>query len=137
MTLHSSTLFSLLGEKVRWSVQRQQVLAENIANADTPNFKSRDIKMPNFSRMVKKRQSSFQIMQTQKEHMPSIRSQNDYPIRTENRPYETDKSGNSVVLEEQLMKMNKTVADHRLAVNLTQKYVSLYRIALGRGGGRG
>ena len=46
--------------------------------------------------------------------------------------YETQPSGNAVVLEEQLLMANDTVGDHRMMTNLYQKNLNLLRIALGR-----
>ena len=39
----SLPLLQALTEKMRWHQSRQQVLAENIANADTPGFMERDL----------------------------------------------------------------------------------------------
>src|SRR3546814_14076552 len=45
-------LFSLLGKRMDWLGQRQKVLAQNIANADTPDYVPRDLKPQEFRRMV-------------------------------------------------------------------------------------
>src|SRR5437762_6634610 len=38
-----------LRTRMQWHQQRQRVLAENIANSDTPNFKPRDLVEPKFN----------------------------------------------------------------------------------------
>ena len=43
MDLSQSPLFSMLTRRLQWLGQRQQVLAQNIANSDTPGFKPRDV----------------------------------------------------------------------------------------------
>ena len=43
MALGSIALFQQLAEKMRWHQARQGVLAQNIANADTPGYVAREI----------------------------------------------------------------------------------------------
>jgi len=45
-------LFHLLGQRMDWLGQRQKVLAQNIANADTPDYVPHDLKPQEFRRMV-------------------------------------------------------------------------------------
>ncbi len=46
-------LFKLVGQRMNWLNQRQQVLAQNIANSDTPNFRPSDLKPGNFKALVR------------------------------------------------------------------------------------
>ena len=48
MQIGGIQLFQALGDKMRWHQERQGVLAENIANADTPGFMERDLKAFSF-----------------------------------------------------------------------------------------
>jgi len=41
-------------------------------------------------------------------------------------------AGNGVVLEEQVMKVNKNQIDHRMMNDLYKKHLSLYRVAIGK-----
>ena len=43
MDLTSLKLFKMAMTRMDWAAQRQKVLSQNIANADTPNYKARDI----------------------------------------------------------------------------------------------
>ena len=52
------------------------------------------------------------------------------------KPYEVAPTGNSVVLEEQVLKVSETAGDHRLMTNLYRKHIAMFKMALGRGGGR-
>ena len=38
MTISNIPLFSMLRTRMHWHQERQRVLAENVANADTPRF---------------------------------------------------------------------------------------------------
>ena len=48
MAINDMPILSALRTKMRWHQERQRVLAENIANSDTPNFKARDLVEPKF-----------------------------------------------------------------------------------------
>ena len=49
MNLGNLNVFSAATVKMGWLNQRQTVLAQNIANADTPNYRAKDLKAPTFS----------------------------------------------------------------------------------------
>src|SRR4051812_24382612 len=52
MPISNIPLFSMLRTRMQWHQERQKVLAENVANADTPNFRSRDLVPLKFDRMT-------------------------------------------------------------------------------------
>lgn len=132
-------LFKLVGQRMSWLNQRQQVLAQNIANSDTPNFRPRDLKPMSFKSMVLGGSGtgvgSVEPTRTNEAHM-GVGGAVDgkFTARPQKEVYETNLSGNSVVLEEQLLKVGETDMDYQLAANVYKKYVSMFRLALGRGG---
>ena len=48
MSINDLPVLSALRTKMQWHQERQRVLAENISNSDTPNFKPRDLVEPKF-----------------------------------------------------------------------------------------
>ena len=48
MPISDIPILSMLRTRMQWHQERQQVLAENVANADTPNYRARDLAPPNF-----------------------------------------------------------------------------------------
>ena len=52
MDLNKLDIFRLTNSKMGWLSERQTVLAQNIANADTPGYKAKDLKAPDFSSML-------------------------------------------------------------------------------------
>ena len=48
MAINDLSILSALRTKMQWHQERQRVLAENISNSDTPNFKPRDLIEPKF-----------------------------------------------------------------------------------------
>ena len=49
MSIGDSAIFGMMSEKMSWLSQRQRVLSQNIANADTPDYKARDIAKLSFT----------------------------------------------------------------------------------------
>ena len=45
-------IFSMLRSRMEWHQERQRVLAENVANADTPNYRPLDLAPPNFQQAL-------------------------------------------------------------------------------------
>ncbi len=48
MAITDIPIFSMLRTKMNWNQERQKVLAENVANSDTPNYRERDLVPPKF-----------------------------------------------------------------------------------------
>ena len=51
MPISNVSIFSMLRTKMQWHQERQRLLAENVANADTPKFQPRDLAPPALDRM--------------------------------------------------------------------------------------
>ena len=49
MAISDIPILSMLRTRMQWHQERQRVLAENVANADTPNYRARDLAPPNFA----------------------------------------------------------------------------------------
>lgn len=129
-------LFDVIARKMDWLSQRQKVLAQNVANADTPGFLPSDLKEGPFERMVRGHLAVVQPRVTDAQHMtPAGGAAAGEARRHEPRErYETAPSGNAVVLEEQLVKVQQTQVDYQTMTNLYTKHLRMYSTALGRGG---
>ena len=53
MDLNKLTLFRLMKGQMGWLSRRQEVLAQNVANADTPGYKPRDLAPLDFEQMLR------------------------------------------------------------------------------------
>ncbi len=136
MDLKSIPLFSSLGQKMNWLTERQKVLAQNIANANTPGYSPKDLKKVSFkARLDQTGQADSLRMQTAAEgHMSSAGgSSADYEIKVQDTKFSIESpDGNAVNLEDELSKMAETQMNYALAVNLYRKHVSMIKTALGR-----
>ncbi len=133
MDLNKFALFSGLTKRMAWLNQRTKVIAQNIANADTPNYQAQELQPLSFKQLTKTAGSGMTMAATNASHMARGKEQ---AVRGEQKtsrtPYETTPSGNSVVLEEQMMKLAENQMQYRLVTNLYKKNVGLLKLALGR-----
>lgn len=138
MELSSLTLFRMSRQKMDWLGDRQVVLAQNIANSDTPNYRSQDLRALDFRREV---QNSLHlpIRQTSVGHIEGTVRQGEHRVEAERERdlYETNPNQNGVVMEEQLMAVQETNMQYQLATNIYQKNLQMFKTALGRGGNGG
>ncbi|MFM2043065.1 MAG: putative flagellar basal-body rod protein FlgB [Pseudomonadota bacterium] len=128
MDLSSLTLFRLAGKRMQYLGARHQVVTENVANADTPGFRARDLKPFDFQAAMAAT-GSVSPLRTDPLHLTGTRA--DRPFRDQPRPgsFETAPAGNSVVLEEQMMKAAEVRQAYDLAAGVMQKHVALLRHA--------
>ena len=134
MTTQNIPLFQALGAKMQFLNQRQQVLAQNIANADTPNYRPRDLTNPDFGRILEHVSGiqKVRMESTNPLHMPANNEIPDPKNERSRFTYEVAPAENAVILEEQVLKSGRTVMDYNLMTNLYRKNVGLIRTALGR-----
>ena len=140
MELTNLPVFGLIRQRMNWLNQRQGVIAQNVANADTPDYPSRDLKAFDFKNVIRQNRPKTQrvaVNLTKPTHIPGSQGQNSSPFKEidARRPYETALDGNQVVLEEQMIKMNETVSNHSLVTQIYRKQLAMFRAVTRRGGG--
>lgn len=120
-------LFRLAERRLAWVDERQRLLAQNVANADTPGFKPRDVAP--FAAALAGQNAA--LTQTDKAHLAGPASSiNGFGVRASGKA----PNGNAVSLEDQLSKVADTSSTQELVNNLYHKYQGLFRTALGRNG---
>ena len=139
MDLNSLKLFKMAMTRMDWAAQRQKVLSQNVANADTPNYRPHDLKPFSFEAQVKAAASSAGVQaMTQPGHMQAPNARRSLsgskPIRAADS--ETTMDGNGVVLEEEMMKMTDARMNYDAAIGFYQKSLGMLRTAI-RAPGRG
>jgi flagellar basal-body rod protein FlgB len=129
MDLQKTPLLSALAARLSFLAARSGVIAENIANADTPDYVARDVKKKDFGRLV----AAPPLKVSDPRHIGAARSGLEN-VRTIDAP-DPDPSlnGNKVSIETQMMKMSETRMDYQLASTVYRKGIEMIRIAV-RGG---
>ncbi|MCC6598346.1 MAG: flagellar basal body rod protein FlgB [Alphaproteobacteria bacterium] len=136
MTTQSIALFKAMGAKMEYLNHRQRVISENIANADTGNYRPRDLTPVDFGGVLKKviGSSDVRLESTNKQHMSLSGMEQSADEKKQKLVYEVAPAGNAVVMEEQLINSNKTIMDYTLMTSLYQKNIGMIKMAIGRTG---
>lgn len=131
--LNDLPLMSFIRDKMKWHQARQTVLASNIANADTPGYQSKDLKGLTFQQhMGNQRLPTSGMKVTNAKHMTAS------PLATAafqdktTQDFEVTPSGNSVVLEDQMIKVASNQFDYQMATTVYSRSLGLLKIAIGR-----
>ncbi len=110
---------------------RQRVIAENVANANTPGFTPSDISQSQFERVLAGGSQTGEGLRTSDpRHFGAARSGISANFEAERTPdSETTANGNSVVIEEQMVRANENRLRFETALSLYQKSLNLIRMA--------
>lgn len=121
---------ALAERRMQWLDRRQQVLARNIANADTPGFRPGDLRP--FAETLAPAGGGGSMALTDARHLAPRQGAGEARVVTERRAAERTPNGNRVALDEQALRVADTETAHALATGLHRKYLGLFRTALGR-----
>ena len=137
MDLAQTPFFGMLRARLDQLSQRQQLIAENIANASTPGYRPRDIDTTAFERMVQRTSSGggVTMVRTNPGHMSAGGGSGGAHVITRD-DSETTIDGNAVVLEDQMGRAAETRMQFETGIALYQKGLELVRMAA-RAPGRG
>ena len=125
-------LFQVVKNRLNWLGQRQEVLAQNIANADTPNYRASDLKRYNFKELLRREGAQLNMVSNGSNHLPGRRKRILDYASEKNQPFETSPVGNNVIMEEQMSKVGETGTNYKMATGLYKKHLNMIKIALGR-----
>ena len=131
MALDDIPLFSMLKGRLGYLNQREQVIAQNVANSDTPGYTPNDLKPFTIQKTPGATLGlALSPVQTNAMHLPGI-----HPKATAWGPQATPDSetrldGNKVVLEEEMMKMQDARLNYNTALGLYQKSLAMIQMAI-------
>jgi len=114
---------------------RQKVISQNVANADTSGYISKDLSKPDFSKLVSNvdRNKMRVTMDTSNPLHQLASTQSPNPKTGINKmPYEVEPDGNSVSLEEQMVKASEVQMDYTLMLNLYRSSADMLRASIGK-----
>lgn len=111
--LHTASLMA------RHAVQRHAQIAENIANADTPGYKAKDLEpfSQAYARSERKAVENGAAAAFRAERVAT--------------PGAASPNGNTVSLEDQMSRSAATTRDHDTAITIYSKTLSMLRSSLG------
>ena len=126
-------LLSALTEKMKWHQARQGLLAQNVANAETPGYKGRDLSAFGFEQHMQNLSTAkIETLTTQPTHIAvqgtdaggfGDRQLNNFEITPE---------GNGVTLEDEMMKVAANQLDYQTITAIYSRSLRILKTALGK-----
>jgi len=143
MDVSSIPIMAALKKRMHWLNTNQSVLSENVANADTPGYRNKELEKQDFSNLLsgmnagtEVKSNASQMKTSNARHFGAGGSASVSADVKETKGSEEALNGNSVVLEEEMLKLADNQMEYGMAVNLYKKNMRLLKIAMGKGGSR-
>jgi flagellar basal-body rod protein FlgB len=134
MAINDLPVLSVLRTKMQWHQERQRVLAENVSNSDTPNFKPRDLVEPKFNAVgatIGGSMGSLPMLRTSAGHIAPSGAPDSFQQDSKT-GFETRPAGNAVNLEDEMMKSSANQMDYAAATSLYTRSLHLIKTAIGK-----
>jgi flagellar basal-body rod protein FlgB len=135
MPINDLPALSILRTKMQWHQERQRVLAENISNSDTPNFKPRDLVEPKFDKRgstVGGGMGTLPMLRTSTGHVSAAGAADSFDHDRGRSGFQTRPAGNAVNLEDQMLKVSANQMDYAAATSLYSRSLGLLKTAIGK-----
>jgi flagellar basal-body rod protein FlgB len=130
MAVSDIPILSMLRTRLQWHQERQRLLAENVSNADTPNFRPRDLAQPKFDQTLASVVAPVNLAQTDPGHIGGGLGGDSFTGNREQ--FHVRPAGNAVSLEDEMMKVAGNQMDYQAASALYGRSLGLIKMALGK-----
>lgn len=127
MPISDFPLLAMLRERMQWHQARQKVLAENVANADTPGYQAKDLAPLDFSKTLA---STLPLDRTSPAHI-ALASGRQFAA-AETGHYDVTPRGNSVSHEDEMMNVASNQMDYEAVTSLYTQSLNLIKLAVGK-----
>ena len=134
MSMNDIPGLAVLRTRMQWHQERQRVLAENVANSDTPNFKPRDLVEPKFDQSGANAAGSLGSLAMLRTSQSHISASGAEPSFDQNKRvgFQTRPAGNAVSLEDEMLKVSANQMDYAAVTSLYGKSLHLLKMAIGK-----
>jgi flagellar basal-body rod protein FlgB len=135
MSIGDLPVLSALRTRMQWHQERQKVLAENVANSDTPKFRPRDLVEPKFDATGASApggaMGALPMMQTSGVSFSASGSPATFD-QNRKTGFETRPAGNAVNLEDEMLKVSSNQMDYAAVTSLYSRSLHLLKTAIGK-----
>ena len=134
MAINDLPMLAALRTKMQWHQERQRVLAENISNSSTPNFRPRDLVDVQFDQKGSSvgGATTLAMTRTTGSHMGSSGPEPTFKHDGGKSGFLTRPAGNAVNLEDQMLKVSANQMDYAAATSLYSRSLGLIKTAIGK-----
>jgi flagellar basal-body rod protein FlgB len=131
MSITDLPLFSMLRTRMQWHQERQRVLAQNVANSDTRDFKPRDLAPLQFEQ-AGSTGASMTLRRPEGTRTAYAAGSMGGLQPSQSRSFESRTTGAAVNLEDEMLKVAANQMDYQAASSLYTKSLSLIKTAIGK-----
>lgn len=126
MDIAAIGLFQAAGSRLDYLAERHRLVAQNVVNANTPGYRSRDLApfeavMGGLKPVVPARTDAM--------HLAGSRSGGQVAEQRRAETWEVNPDGNGVSLEQEMIKASETRETYNLVTGIFQKNVAMLRAA--------
>ena len=116
---------------------KQDVMAENISNSNTPGYDVKTIAPLDFKSVLGGTASKVTMAATSANHFAgsSSKANSAYDVGSDRNPFEITPTGNKVVLEQEMMKLAENNMEYQQTTSVYRKMLSMMKMALGDANG--
>lgn len=130
--MNAGSLLDAMAAKMRWHEARQNILAQNVANANTPGYRGSELKPVDFEDALKATQVAPVMLATNDTADFAGTAPADAGVDAEQQlNFEVTPEGNGVTIEDEMMKVTANQMDYQTVTTLYTKSLALIRTALG------
>jgi flagellar basal-body rod protein FlgB len=130
MPISDIPILSMLRTRMQWHQERQRVLAENVANADTPNYQARDLAPLKFDDALTT--ASLALTTTDANHIGGAGGGGASFAEDSDHHYEVRPRGNTVSHEDEMLKLAGNQMDYDAVTSLYTHSINLIKTAVGK-----
>ncbi len=127
-------LFDMMKTRMDWLGQRQRIISQNVANADTPNYEAKDLRALDFEKVLqrenRKQLSAVGMQQTSSSHLNGTVNKGAFKQKMRDEVFEVSPTGNAVNLEEQMMRQSETAEAYKMTTTIYSKYTNMMKLAV-------
>ncbi len=152
MDLNSYAVFGMMRKRMSWLTDRQVVLAQNMANADTPSYKTQDLRDQDLKRVLARfgvggkgagagltatrtgasAGQPVKMLATNAGHITPLMPESRTKLAGAKLGAEKSPSGNDVSVEDQTSRITETQMDYQMTTNLYRKHLGMLKSVLRR-----
>ncbi len=123
------TLFQTAGALAKHAAHRQSVIAQNVANADTPSYQARDVS--SFKSILGSTGQPVSLKGNRAAHISS--PQGPMPAVIFEQSENAKPNGNTVSIEAEILKSVEAERSHSRALAVYQSSLNILKTSIGRG----
>ena len=131
MSITDLPLFSMLRTRMQWHQERQRVLAQNVANSDTRDFKPRDL-APLQMEQAGAGGASLALRRPEGARTAYASGSMGGLQPSQSRGFEARTTGAAVNLEDEMLKVAANQMDYQAATTLYTRSLGLIKTAIGK-----